>query len=378
MGWYIAEIFDEGVFKEETLNMLIKYSPEFNLVRYVVYFRLTNYFIFNNIINILVNKNISSTIIAEILDNGFLNKELYDTIINFSDEVKKLYWGSHIRIEQKTLGDEIRLYIEEVIKYGNFNSCVYLIYSVKEKLTSEEVYNYIIRVWDNIKGHNGSRTDEYCLEETLKIAQNYAINSNDYDIILKLAQFAIVVYKVIEYHNMRCYNYLIKIDPRLYASLLYYTFKSDDGHEKNEKFAKNLFGLYLNTKFCPMENNGLVNYEELKMWVAKFKEQLDIQKQSKLFKSIIGSLFSYSPLGADKYMPCEAVRQVIEEEYDKELKTSYVVAERNKRGVYTSDSGKTEHPMALKYKENADKIRVKSQIQQRFLMNYILNMRMIL
>ena len=107
-----------------------------------------------------------------------------------------------------------------------------------------------------------------------------------------------------------------------------------------------------------MENNGKVNYEELKMWVMKFKEQLDIQKQSKIFKSIIGSLFAYSPLGSDKYMPCEAVRKVIEEEYDKDLKTSYVVAERNKRGVYTPDAGKTEHQMALKYKENADKIRI--------------------
>ena len=118
--------------------------------------------------------------------------------------MKKIYWGSYIRIEQKISRDEIKLYIEEVIKYGNFQSCVYLIYSVKDKLSSEEIYNYIIRIWDNIKGYNVSTTDKYCLEEILKIAQNYAFNSNDYDIILKLAQFEIVIYKVIDYHNMFC------------------------------------------------------------------------------------------------------------------------------------------------------------------------------
>ena len=171
LGWYIAKVFDEGMYKKETLNILIKHSPKFNLVRYVVYFRINNYSIFNNIINILVNKNVSSTIIAEILENGFLNRELYDTIINLSDEVKKIYWGSYIRIEQKISRDEIKLYIEEVIKYGNFQSCVYLIYSVKDKLSSEEIYNYIIRIWDNIKGYNVSTTDKYCLEEILKIKE---------------------------------------------------------------------------------------------------------------------------------------------------------------------------------------------------------------
>lgn len=358
LGWYIAEIFDEGTFKEETLNMLIKYSPEFNLVRYVVYFRLTNYLIFNNIVNILVNKNISSTIITEILNCGSLNKKLYDTVNSLSDEIKKLYWKRDIRVEQKSSKDEIILYIEEIIKYGDFRSGVYLIFSVNELLCSEEVYKYLIRIWANINGYNPNTMDKYYLEEILKIAQDYAINSNNYDIILKLAQFEIVVYKVIEYQNMRCYNYLIKIDPRLYANLLYYTFKSEDGKEKNEKIAENLFGLYLNTKFCPMENNGKVNYEELKIWVSKFKEELDIQKQSKLFKSSIGSLFAFSPLGTDKYMPCEAVRKVIEEEFDRELMTSYIVAERNKRGVFTPNGGKTEHQLALKYKENAEKIRI--------------------
>lgn len=57
-------------------------------------------------------------------------------------------------------------------------------------------------------------------------------------------------------------------------------------------------------------------------------------------------------------MPCEAVRELIEEIYDEKLKSAYVIAEENKRGVYTPDAGKTELEMSRAYKENADKLRI--------------------
>ena len=53
-------------------------------------------------------------------------------------------------------------------------------------------------------------------------------------------------------------------------------------------------------------------------------------------------LLAYSPIGEDGYSPCEAVRMVIEEYYTDSLKTAYVVAEENKRGVHMVDAGKSE------------------------------------
>ena len=66
------------------------------------------------------------------------------------------------------------------------------------------------------------------------------------------------------------------------------------------------------------------------------------QKQERLFGNLVGRLLAYSPIGEDGYSPCEAVRKIIEEYHSDSLKTSYVVAEENKRGVHTVDAGKSE------------------------------------
>ena len=65
------------------------------------------------------------------------------------------------------------------------------------------------------------------------------------------------------------------------------------------------------------------------------------QKQENLFGHLIGRLLAYSPIGADSYHPCEAVRKIIEEYDSDSLRSSYIVAEENKRGVHTVDAGKS-------------------------------------
>ena len=63
---------------------------------------------------------------------------------------------------------------------------------------------------------------------------------------------------------------------------------------------------------------------------------------------------AYSPIGEDGYSPCEAVRMVIEEYYTDSLKTAYVVAEENKRGVHMVDAGKSELILHQRYQKNAE------------------------
>lgn len=128
-------------------------------------------------------------------------------------------------------------------------------------------------------------------------------------------------------------------------------------NEKSES-SQNLFQFYYKALFCPCENNGDIDLNELKEWVNKFKEKLEEQKQSKRLGAELGRLFAYSPIGKDGYYPHESIREIIEELADENLRNSYVIAERNKRGVYSPDAGKTEKEMALRYKENADGIRI--------------------
>lgn len=97
-----------------------------------------------------------------------------------------------------------------------------------------------------------------------------------------------------------------------------------------------------------------IKYKVLKKWVEELKGLLIKQKQENLFGHLIGRLLAYSPIGADSYHPCEAVRKIIEEYDSDSLRSSYIVAEENKRGVHIVDAGKSELILHQRYLNNAE------------------------
>ncbi len=115
-----------------------------------------------------------------------------------------------------------------------------------------------------------------------------------------------------------------------------------------------MYSAFDKARFCPAEKDGKVSYEVLKKWVEELKGLLIKQKQENLFGHLIGRLLAYSPIGADGYHPCEAVREIIEEYDSDSLRSSYIVAEENKRGGHTVDAGKSELILHQRYLNNAE------------------------
>lgn len=130
----------------------------------------------------------------------------------------------------------------------------------------------------------------------------------------------------------------------------------DDEPDDKEKceVANAVYSAFDKARFCPAEKDGKVSYEVLKKWVEELKGLLIKQKQENLFGHLIGRLLAYSPIGADSYQPCEAVRKIIEEYDSDSLRSSYIVAEENKRGVHTVDAGKSELILHQRYLNNAE------------------------
>ena len=162
---------------------------------------------------------------------------------------------------------------------------------------------------------------------------------------------------VLEWEQMKCMQKIMKNDPTFYAQLVRIIYKADDddpSDKKKRELANKMYSGFDKAKFCPTEKDGKVSYENLKNWIEKFKELLVSQKQERLFGNLVGRLLAYSPIGEDGYSPCEAVRKIIEEYHSDSLKTSYVVAEENKRGVRTVDAGKSELILHHRYKKNAE------------------------
>ena len=206
---------------------------------------------------------------------------------------------------------------------------------------------------------NNQMSDWYINNIMESIGKNFEGKYESYN---DIASLELSLRGIIKWKDMTCTQYIIKKDPQLYADIINIIYLHE-GEEKNSKtkeeyeISKSLFNLYYEIHFCPCENNGDIDYCELKEWIDKFNKKLINQKQSKLLGHELGRLFAYSPIGKDGYYPHESVRDIIEELADDRLRSSYVSAECNKRGIYSPDAGRTEKVMALKYKEHADGVR---------------------
>lgn len=64
-------------------------------------------------------------------------------------------------------------------------------------------------------------------------------------------------------------------------------------------------------------------------------------------------MFAYSPIGSDDFMPCEAIRDIVEDYHSDELRNAYQIDEFNKRGFYSSGAGNPERDLAKQYEQNA-------------------------
>ena len=74
-------------------------------------------------------------------------------------------------------------------------------------------------------------------------------------------------------------------------------------------------GNFNKIKFCPSPKN-------LKKWFDELQKKLEIQDQSHLFYHILGNLLPYSDIGKDGYVPCEEARDIIENNYNDDIKNN--------------------------------------------------------
>ena len=279
-----------------------------------------------------------------------------------SDAIKGAYWSRSLRLRiSKKANEKVCLWaLSECQKYGTLESYLEMLFDLKDKLKDIQLYELIFAIEEMNSGIPDSMT-HYYLDELLKIIQTTFLN--DLEKCSKIAALEWLCRNILEWEQMKCMQYMMKIDPSIYANLVQIIYKSEEDGDVVDKeksdLAHKVYSGFDKAKFCPTEKDGKVNYESLKEWLDKFKELLILQKQDKLFGNLIGRLLAYSPIGEDGYMPCKAVQIIIEEYYSESLKTSYVVAEENKRGFHTADAGKSEMKLHQKYKNNVEALQYK-------------------
>lgn len=357
LGEVLAQFYCDGLFNEKLFILLMELDEEGkDVYDYVRYLHRNGSVDLNEVIGMVKKLSNNKNLLMNLITLEFIEDDDNALIAKEDEEIKKMYWSRNIRlrISDKAEHKVFMWALDECKKYGSLHTYLELLYDIRDKISFQELYNAIFAI-SNLKGDVASSMTDYYLEEILKELQEAFIMDDE-----KCAELATLEWmcrNVLEWEQMKCMQKIMKNDPTFYAQLVRIIYKADDddpSDKKKRELANKMYSGFDKAKFCPTEKDGKVSYENLKNWIEKFKELLVSQKQERLFGNLVGRLLAYSPIGEDGYSPCEAVRKIIEEYHSDSLKTSYVVAEENKRGVHTVDAGKSELILHHRYKKNAE------------------------
>lgn len=357
VGEVLAQFYCDGAFDDNVFSALMKNDEEGRYVYdYVRYLHRKGAIELKEIIervkSISNNKNLLTNLISlEIVEN--CENAL---IANVDEDIKKMYWSRNLRLNISNNAEHNMLIwaMDECRKYGSFHTYLELLYHIKDKISLQELYVATLKISD-LEGNAVNGRIDYFLEDIFDVLQQAFIEDDEK--CAELAKLEWMCRNVLEWEQMKCVQRIMKDDPTFYALLVSIIYKAEDSEavdEEKRELANKIYSGFDKAKFCPTEKDGKVTYDNLKAWMEKFRELLIKQKQERLFGNLVGRLLAYSPIGEDGYSPCEAVRMVIEEYYTDSLKTAYVVAEENKRGVHTVDAGKSELILHQRYQKNAE------------------------
>lgn len=360
IGMYIAKYYQSRTFDENIVKMMLNLNIKDQVVAdYVWYFLKQNEPVLERTINLVKMKENKDNLVVSLLSMELFSDDKVPLIINETEKIKKIFWGRSLRFFVKANKNSYQLALTECKKYGTINTFLELLFDAKKFLNPNEIYEKFIEL-DQVRKETVYSMSSYYLEEVLKFLQNEFKDHNEK--YTQIARIEWLFRNVLSWSDMKCTQIIMKESPILYAQLVEYIFlkEGEDKESRTDEMREVtnvLYDIYTKALFCPAEKDGKVDFDKLKVWVSEFKDLLSKQRQMNLFGHLIGRLFAYSPIGDDNCMPCEPVRQIIEEIFDESLKSSYATAEENKRGVYSPDAGKTELEMSRHYKDNANKIR---------------------
>lgn len=363
IGQMIAQYYSLNTFEEPVFIKLLEVAPILTIAGYVQQLYNGDLDVIKLALRLCTKHNCSKDLYARILAIATPNKSTIEFVLSQPKDIQETYFCNRTFYGDESF-DVLPTIIKKCIEFGAFNNLLRILDSTKDTLPAPKLLEFVEEFPMMLKKNNGNVTsiDSYLIEKILKHAKT--LIDDDIEKYEKISGVELWFYKSINWDKMLCTQHLFKTNPSYFAELLKIIFKTDDGDgktltKKEQAMVSYWYDFYMHATFCPGEINGKIDKEILCKWVSHFKELLNLQKQTSLFKSEIGRLFAFSPVGEDGCYPHEHVRELIETYYDDELSSSYSIAEFNKRGVYTFDAGEGEKRLAELSKENANKIRIK-------------------
>jgi len=357
LGLYLARYWNEGSFDFDVFNVLLQVQKNGNMaVEYYNYLFQREDISFEEINATIQKYDLGPEVVARFYLVEAIHTTGLPKIFKSPDSIKNAFWKMNlIRLNNNT---EIAL--DECKKYGSLESYLsFLYYRVKEKnYDNEFIYNHLLGIEHIDDSTHVDTMTSYYLTELLKPLQGEFIF--DLEKRHNIARIEMYFFALLKWEDMICFQKEIKESPEIFADIVSIIFKKDNNSEsvnfteKEKNFNSNLYRLFDMAKFCPTEDNGVVDEDKLFNWINRLKELLRLNDQSSLLTFLLGRLFAFSPVGADNHVPCESVRKAIEKYGDESLGAEYRSEVFNSRGVFSPTAGKAELAFAKQYKDNAD------------------------
>ena len=318
--------------------------------------------VFSNVLEAARKNKCPNDVLAELYSVESRYTSGVPQIANADETIKKIYWKRPLA---RTFSD-YKWAVKECRKYGTLSVYIELLFMINHQyhLDIDELYEYCLFLLEDNQIDESITSISFQIQQLLMPLQEQYLKEPDK--CSKLCRIEMKFFGILKFEDMRCLQHEIKQSPLLYTDLLANVFKKDSQNEVSkedseeiQRIKTHMFRLFDSAKFCPGEEDGIVNEDKLNTWIQEFKKILSDNDQSSLFSFILGKLFAFAPIGEDGYAPCEAVRNYIEKNANKTLIREYQAEEFNKRGVFTPSAGKGEYEIALMYKETADYFQLK-------------------
>lgn len=362
LGKYLFSVFSQKDFDEKLFFELLEDEKlkriMLNYIQEVYYYSQKDY---KRAYQLAKQREVSSEILVSILLMESFDAEKKPLIMNEDENIKKLYWNQFKRgmfVENERTA---HLVMEEMLKFSTHLSIIDVLDDCKKFFTAEELLTILEKI-KNYEAGNFTQLSDYHISNILSVLQKKYYSTDE---CIRVACLELSYRGIIDTGKMKCLNKSLRDDPSLYLGMLSVIFKDDEGNsvsgiQLNDKNISSIYSLYYDIKFCPAEEDGMVDAEKLERWVTDFEKGLIKNKQHRLFEGALGRLFAFSPRGRDGYYPSEEVRTIIEGHYNKSLEYEYVTAIYNARGVFSSSGGAEERRLAHLYRDNANAIRILS------------------
>ncbi len=359
LGHHLAKYWKGGKWDFETFAILLKVQPSGTMaVDYMSNVIGEKVSLYPDIISKVKQLGYSDEIISKIYHSEAFWTENIPLISDASDSIKRLFWKLPVSCRKSN----VRWVVNESKKYSDLNIFLQHLYWLHHDspLSAREIFSYMEGIERMPNTQNTQMTDYY-MEQFLEIMQKEFLYDDDK--CLRISQIEIFFMNLLEWDNMKCFHHIIKRSPELFVQLVAVLYKKDhepkEANKPDEQYLHNMYTVYHKAHFCPAEEKGEVKEERLRQWVKKFRILLEQNDQVNLFGSMLGRLFSFSPIGKDGYEPCEAVRVLIEDYFDDRMLRSYESAVYNRRGVYSPSAGKEELRIAEAFRTNAEYLTLK-------------------